>query len=83
MREQLTDYQREYGVDSLEELTIKWTNEALSESSPAKSEIDAETMQKWQTTRRSLLFANAAPSIANAQRFVDDDLRSSDESALA
>lgn len=83
MREQLTDYQREYGVDSPKELTIKRTNETLSESTSAKSEIDAETIQEWQTTRRNLAFANAALSIANAQRFVDDDLRSSDENALA
>lgn len=80
MRERLTDYRTEYGVDSPEELTIEQTNQTLSESNSAQSDIDAETIRDWQTTRRNLAFANAALSIANAQRFVDGDVRPTDGS---
>jgi len=72
MRDQLTDYRAEYGVDSPEELTIEQTNQTLSETDSGPSKIDAETLQDWRTTRRNLAFANAALSIANAERFVDD-----------
>lgn len=79
MRDQLNDYRAEYGVDSPEELTIEQTNQTLSEADSGQSGIDAETLQDWQTTRRNLAFANAALSIANAQRFVDGDSRQTDD----
>jgi DNA-binding IscR family transcriptional regulator len=83
MRDQLNDYQQEYGVDSPEELTIEQANQALAEPDSDQSELDAETIREWQTTRRNLAFANAALSIANAERFVDGDLSSTDENVLA
>jgi len=79
MREQLNDFRAEYSVDSLEELSIKQTNQTLSEAGSNQSEIDGETLQDWQTTRRNLAFANAALSIANAERFVDGDSRTNDD----
>ena len=79
MRDQLNDYRAEYGVDSPEELTIEQTNQTLSETDSGPSEIDAATLQNWQTTRRNLAFANAALSIANAERFVDGDSRTTDD----
>jgi DNA-binding IscR family transcriptional regulator len=83
MRDQLRDYREEYGVDSPEELTIEQTNQTLSESDSSESEIDSEVLQEWQTTRRNLAFANAALSIANAERFVDTDSRTTDDSLRA
>ncbi|WP_227376359.1 DUF7342 family protein [Haladaptatus halobius] len=80
MRDRLTDYRAEYGVDSPEEMTIEQTNQILSETDSDQSDIDAETLQDWQTTRRNLAFANAALSIANAERFVDGDSRTIDGS---
>lgn len=80
MREQIHDYRAEYGVDSPEELTIERTNQTLSETNSGRADIDAETLQDWQTTRRNLAFANAALSIANAERFVDGDSRAGDDS---
>lgn len=78
MRDQLNNYQQEYGVDSPEELTIEQANQTLAEPDSDQSEIDTETIREWQTTRRNLAFANAALSIANAERFVDGDLSSTD-----
>jgi len=83
MRDQLSSYQSEYGVDSPEELAVEQTNQALSESASAQRDIDAETIQEWQTLRRNLAFANAALSIANAQRFVDGDRHLTDGSVPA
>ena len=83
MRDQLNGYQQEYGVDSPEELTIERTNQTLAEPDSDQSVIDAETIREWQTTRRNLAFANAALSIANAKRFVDDGLSSTDENVPA
>ncbi|MFC4987331.1 DUF7342 family protein [Saliphagus infecundisoli] len=80
MRDQLNIYREEYGVDSPEEVTIDQTNQLLSETDSSQSNIDAETLQNWQTTRRNLAFANAALSIANAERFVDNDSRTTDGS---
>lgn len=78
MRGQLNNYQQEYGVDSPEELTIEQANQTLAEPDSDQSEVDTETIREWQTTRRNLAFANAALSIANAERFVDGDLSSTD-----
>jgi len=83
MRDQLRSYQSEYSVDSPEELAVEQTNQALSESASAQRDIDAETIQEWQTLRRNLAFANAALSIANAQRFVDGDRHLTDGSVPA
>ncbi|RDZ35771.1 transcriptional regulator, partial [Haloferax sp. Atlit-47N] len=58
-------------------------NQTLSEPTSEQSEINAETIRDWQTTRRNLAFANAALSIANAERFVDGDLHSTDGSVPA
>lgn len=80
MRDQLSDYQSEYGVNSPEELAVEQTNQTLSEAASEQQDIDAETIQDWQTLRRNLAFANAALSIANAERFVDGGLRSTDGS---
>ena len=80
MREQLTDFQREYGVESPEELAIDRTNELLDESEDGDREPDEETIREWKTTRRNLAFANAALSIANARRFVETGSRPDSES---
>lgn len=79
MRAQLSEYQKEYGVESPEALTIDQTNKVLSETDTEEKEIDAETVRDWQTTRRNLAFANAALSIANAEQFVDGDKSSTDD----
>ena len=80
MREQLTDFQREYGVESPEELAIDRTNKLLDESGHGDREPDDETIREWKTTRRNLAFANAALSIANARRFVETGSRPDSES---
>lgn len=83
MREQLTEYQSEFGVDSPEALAVEQTNQALTESGTQQSEPDPETIREWKTLRRNLAFANAALSIANAEQFVDGDRRSTDDSVPA
>jgi len=83
MREQLTEYQTEFGVESPEELAVTQTNQALAESGAPKEEIDPETIRDWKTLRRNLAFANAALSIGNAEQFVDSDRRSADDSVPA
>jgi DNA-binding IscR family transcriptional regulator len=83
MREQLTEYQSEFGVDSPEELAVDQTNQALGESGSQQHESDPETVREWKTLRRNLAFANAALSIGNAEQFVDDDRRPTDESVPA
>jgi DNA-binding IscR family transcriptional regulator len=80
MRDRLTEYRTEYGVDSPEALAVDQTNHLLSEADTKQSEIDAETLRDWQTTRRNLAFANAALSITNAERFVDGDTGPADDS---
>ena len=80
MREQLNEFQSEFGVDSPEALAVDQTNQTLSDSDSPDSEIDSETIREWKTLRRNLAFANAALSIGNAERFVDGDRRSSDDS---
>ncbi|MEZ3163882.1 transcriptional regulator [Halorubrum sp. RMP-47] len=83
MREQLTDYQAEFGVESPEELAVSQTNQALAESGDPQAEIDPERVREWKTLRRNLAFANAALSIDTAEQFVDDDRRSTDENVPA
>lgn len=83
LREQLDEYRSEYGVDSPEELTVEQTNQALSKSGSPQNEVDPETIREWKTLRRNLAFANAALSIGNAERFVDGDRRSTDDSVPA
>jgi DNA-binding IscR family transcriptional regulator len=83
MRDQLNEYRSEYGVDSPEELAVEQTNQTLEDRASDQPEIDSETIQEWQTLRRNLAFANAALSIANAERFVDGDRRSTDRSISA
>ena len=80
MREQLTDFQREYGVESPEELAIDRTNELLDESGDEGGEPDDETIHELKTTRGNFAFANAALSIANARRFVETGSRADNES---
>jgi predicted ArsR family transcriptional regulator len=82
MRERISDFQAEYGVESPEELLVERTNQTLSEAATGREDLDPETIREWQTMRRNLAFANAALSIANAERFVGDE-SPSDESALA
>ncbi|TKX61864.1 Rrf2 family transcriptional regulator [Halorubrum sp. GN12_10-3_MGM] len=78
MREQLTEYQAEFGVESPEELAVSQTNQVLAESGGPQAEIDPERIREWKTLRRNLAFANAALSISTAEQFVDDDRRSTD-----
>ena len=80
MRERISDFQAEYNVESPEELVVDRTNRALSEVASDHEELDSDTIREWQTTRRNLVFANAALSIANAERFVDGEARSPDGS---
>ncbi|TYL37377.1 transcriptional regulator [Natronococcus pandeyae] len=75
MRERISNFQAEYGVESPEELLIERTNQTLSEADTTHDDLDPETIQEWQTTRRNLAFANAALSIANAERFVGEESR--------
>lgn len=79
MRQRLEEFRSEYGADSPEELTVERTTRALSGDDEA-TEIDPTALQEWQTTRRNLAFANAALSIATAERFVDGDPSPSDGS---
>lgn len=73
MRETISEFQTEYGVESPEELMVEHTNQTLSDASDNADGIDPDALQEWQTTRRNLAFANAALSIANAERFVGGD----------
>ena len=83
MRERISDFQAEYGVESPEELLVDRTNQTLAEAANDYDDLDSGVLQEWQTTRRNLAFANAALSIANAERFVNDESHSSDGSILA
>ena len=80
MRERISDFQAEYSVESPEELVVDRTNQSLSEAAAGHEELDADMIREWETTRRNLAFANAALSIANAERFVDGEARSPDGS---
>lgn len=80
MRETISDFRDEYGVDSPEELTVDQTNRLLTDVSSTTGDIDSEDLREWQTTRRNLAFANAALSIATAERFVDEGSPSTDGS---
>ena len=83
MRDRISDLQAEYGVESPEELVVDRANQTLSGAATTDDDIDAEMLQEWKTTRRNLAFANAALSIANAERFVADDSQPSNGGALA
>jgi len=83
MREQLSEYQSKFDVESPEELAVDQTNQALVASDPTPDEPDPETIRDWKTLRRNLAFANAALSIGNAEQFVDGDRRSTDDSVPA
>jgi DNA-binding IscR family transcriptional regulator len=83
MHDQLAEYRSEYGVESPEALAVEQTNQTLGETSSEQPDIDSKTIQEWQTLRRNLAFANAALSIANAERFVDGDRRPTDSSISA
>lgn len=79
MRERLSEYQSEFGVESPEELAVDQTNQALAASDLTTDEPSPETIREWKTLRRNLAFANAALSIENAEEFVDGDRRSADD----
>lgn len=80
MRKTLGEFQAEYGVESPEELSVDRTNRVLSgDDAP---EIDRGTLREWRTTRRNLAFANAALSVANAERFVDGDAHVASDGAV-
>lgn len=81
MREEVTAYQRQFGVESPEELTVDRTNQTLS-GEESSVDPDSETVRDWQTTRRNLAFANVALSVANAERFVDDGTHDTSGSAV-
>jgi DNA-binding IscR family transcriptional regulator len=80
MHERISDFQAEYNVESPEGLVVDRTNQTLSEAAADHEELDSDAIREWQTTRRNLAFANAALSIANAERFVDEESRSPDGS---
>lgn len=79
MRDQIGEFQQEYGVESPEELAVDQTNALLDESTRTGEEPDEETIREWKTTRRNLAFANAALSIANAEKFVDTESQTDNE----
>jgi len=81
MRDLIGQFQREYGVESPEELAVDQTNELLDDSARTGRESDNETIREWKTTRRNLAFANAALSIANAEKFVDVGSQADNETA--
>lgn len=83
MRETISEFQTEYGVESPEELMVEHTNQTLSDASDNADGIDPDALQEWQTTRRNLAFANAALSIANAERFVGGDSSGPEENTSA
>ena len=83
MREQLSEYQSKFGVESPEELAVDQTNQALAASDTTPDQPDTETIREWKALRRNLAFANAALSIRNAEQFVDGDRRSTDDSVPA
>lgn len=83
MRDRLQEYRAEYGVDGPEELAVERANQTLSGAASDPEDIDAETVQEWQTLRRNLAFANAALSIANAERFVGGDLQTTGDDVPA
>lgn len=78
LRERISEYQNDFGVESPEELLVDRTNRALSDAAPIDEDVDRERLREWQTTRRNLAFANAALSIATAERFVSEDSRPND-----
>jgi DNA-binding IscR family transcriptional regulator len=80
MRERISDFQAEYSVESPDELAIERANQTLVGAAADHEELDSDMIREWQTTRRNLAFANAALSIANAERFVDGESRSPDGS---
>ena len=80
MRERISDFQTEYSVESPEELVVDRTNRTLSEAASDHEDLDPDAIREWQTTRRNLALANAALSIANAERFVDEESRSDEGS---
>ena len=82
MRERIGDFQTEYGVESPEQLLVERTNQTLSEAVESHDKLDPDTIREWQRTRRNLAFANAALSIANAERFVTDESSPSNDGAL-
>lgn len=83
MRETISEFQMEYDVESPEELMVEHTNQTLSDASDNADGIDPDALQEWQTTRRNLAFANAALSIANAERFVGGDSSGPEENTSA
>ncbi|MFD1588186.1 hypothetical protein ACFR9U_14485 [Halorientalis brevis] len=80
LRKDVRSYQEQFGVESPDELSVARTNEVLSETGDHAA-VDEEALQDWKTTRRNLAFANAALSIANAQKFVTDDSQSPPEAS--
>jgi predicted ArsR family transcriptional regulator len=78
MRDTITEFQQEYGVESPDELAVDRTNELLA-GSEASDRDRRDVVREWQTTRRNLAFANAALSIATARTFVEDDAQPHDE----
>ena len=83
MREQLTEYRSQFGVDSPEDLAVTQTNQALTGNESSPDESNPETIREWKTLRRNLAFANAALSIGNAEQFVDSDRSQTDDNVPA
>jgi len=73
LQARLTDFRAEYDVDSPEALLVDRTNSTLSADAADPPTPDKDALREWQTTRRNLAFANAALSIATAERYVRGD----------
>lgn len=78
MQDRLSEFRAEYGVESPEVFAVERTNELLGEGGEVEPP-DEETIREWKTTRRNLAFANAALSIANAQKFVEPEAQVDNE----
>lgn len=81
LQDRLADFRDEYDIDSPEALLVDRTNRTLSPDATDPTAPDPDALREWQTTRRNLAFANAALSIATAERFVRDDAGTSGENA--
>lgn len=69
----LADFRAEYDVESPDAMLVDHSNAALTADGPDPETPDPDVLREWQTTRRNLAFANAALSIATAERFVHPD----------
>lgn len=81
LQDRLAAFRAEYDIESPEAMLVDRTNQTLSSDPTDPTVPDPDTLREWQTTRRNLAFANAALSIATAERFVRDDAGAAGENA--